>query len=67
MEGGERTGWWGHCGGLTVCEYGLTSRVRLQVFSAGLEETKIKPRNVNLFSIVSAEKREIKSEYIHIK
>lgn len=67
MEGGERKGRWGHCGGLTACEYGLTSWVCLQVFSAGLEETKIKPRNVNLFSIVTAEKRQIKSAYIHIK
>ena len=66
MEGGEREGRWGHRGGLTACEYGLTSWVRLQVFSTGLEKTKIKPRNVNLFSIVNAEKREIKSAYIHI-
>lgn len=67
MEGGERKGWWGHCGELTACEYGLTSWVRLQVSSAGLEKTKIKPRNVNLFSIVNSKKRQIKSEYIHIK
>lgn len=64
---GERKGRWGHCGGLTACEYGLTFWVCLQVFSAGLEATKIKPRNVNLFSIVTAEKRQIKSAYIHIK
>lgn len=67
MEGGERKGRRGHCGGLTACEYGLTSWVRLQVFSTGLEKTKIKPRNVNLFSIVNAEERQIKSAYIHIK
>lgn len=67
MEGGERRGRWGHSRGLTACEYGLTSWVRLQVFSTGLGKTKIKPRNVNLFSIVNAEKREIKSAYIHIK
>ncbi len=67
MEGGERKGREGHRGGLTACEYGLTFWVRLQVFSTGLEKTKIKPRNVNLFSIVNAEKREIKSAYIHIK
>lgn len=58
MAGGERKGRSGHTGGLTACEYGLTSRVRLQVFSTGLEKTKIKPRNVNLFSIVDAEQRE---------
>lgn len=67
MEGGEREGRQGHHGGLTACEYGLTSWVRPQVFSTGLKKTKIKPRNVNLFSIVNAEKREIKSAYIHIK
>lgn len=67
MEGGERKGRWGHQGGLTGCEYGLTSWVCLQVFSAGLEKTKIRPRNVNLFSIVSAEKRALESAYIHIK
>lgn len=66
MEGGERKGWWGHSGGLTACEYGLTSWVRLQVFSTGLEKTKIKPRNVNLFPIVSAEKSEIERAYIYI-
>lgn len=63
MEGGERKGRWGHRGGLTGCEYGLTSWVCLQVFSTGLAKTKIKPRNVNLFSIVSAEKRD--KERIH--
>lgn len=67
MDGGERRGWWGQRRGLTACEYALTSGVRLQVSSAGLKETKIKPRNVNLFSIVSDEKRAIKSAYIHIK
>ncbi len=67
MEGGEKEGRRGHWGGLTACEYGLTSWVRLQVSSTGLEKTKIKPRNVNLFSIVNAEKRLIKSAYIHIK
>lgn len=67
MEGGERKGRWGHRGGLTGCEYALTSWVCLQVFSTGLVKTKIKPRNVNLFSIVNAEKRAIKSAYIHIK
>lgn len=49
--------------GLTACEYGLTSSVRLQVFSTGLVKTKIKPRNVNLFSIVDGEKRD--KECIH--
>lgn len=66
--GGEKEGGGGvTCRGLTACEYGLTSPVRLQVSSAGLEETKIKPRNVNLFSIVTVEEGQKKSAYIHIK
>lgn len=67
MKGGERRGRQGQYGGLTACEYGLTSGLRLQVFSAGSEESKIKPRNVNLFSIVDRERRRRKSAYIHIK
>lgn len=57
MKGGERRGRRGQYGGLTACEYSLTSRLRLRVFSAGLEESKIKPRNVNLFSIVDSKRR----------
>lgn len=67
MEGGERRGRRGQRGGLTACEYGLTSRLRLPVSSTDSEESKIKPRNVNLFSIVNTERRRRRSAYIHIK
>lgn len=67
MDGAERKGRRGHPRGLTARERGLTCGLRLQVFHTSLAKTKIKPRNVNLFSIVSAERREIKIAYIHIK
>lgn len=61
-RGAQRRGRRGHGGGLTACECGLTSPPRLQVLSAGLEAGgKIKPRNVNLFSIVTVELEQKKS------
>lgn len=42
MKGGEREGRRGHRGGLTACEYGLTSWVRPPSFLHRLKEDKNK-------------------------